>query len=414
MARYNALGLLQLIAAECLEQRAARHASMSKLPGHWNEPNIFLPYRSRELSDLYKALQSALLEEVTSRLEIERDPATKLLFESAIGTITEPFSNLRLQLRHSKKLGDILKEQAQRLVDEGQLCLGILSLGKSVTQTQKQPDINVVKAIKSYDVPGFMENIARKFGLKGANSDAWRWPSMILPTAQPISEEEAMETVLIKNWIGFEHSLRLFGQFSLWGASPSSWKEVFRSICRDPKEWAKTDKYGRTSLHIAVLLGMNEEVKLLVRHSNLCLSQQDNAQQTALHLAAILSREDICGTLMSTTQARASIQLRDGKGRLAVWYAADAKKEPLFQRLLDATKFHLDMSAIYSDRDGDGNTLFQYAKVRGLELPDPAEGPESTDISGFYPDLYAAFISEDPSHFQATRDMLSLWSVQLE
>jgi hypothetical protein len=332
----------------------------------------------------------------------------------ALPTILEPAVGLRSQRQNDANLATILEEQAKRLIETGQLCSGIVVLGKSMAHSQEQPNINLAKLVQSHNIPLLMENVTRKFGIgeQQVSSDTWKWPSIVFPSVQALTGPQTMETLLIKNWIGFDDALSLLGEPRLGSASPKNWKDVFRYVCSLPGYSTKVDNNGRTSLHIAVLLGMVEEVKTLLSLPDLDPSRQDKAQQTALHLAAILGHEAICDTFLSTNQARGSVLLGDYAGRLPVYYTADGGREALFQQLLEETRSHAhgNMLDIYNHRDKDGNTLLQYGIVHRLDCPELLKWTESTDIQGYYPDRHPIPLIVDLGPTLLSNNSLSQWN----
>ncbi|KAJ3547794.1 hypothetical protein NM208_g1328 [Fusarium decemcellulare] len=396
----NALGLLQLVAAACSEHKTALREAKLQLPKLWFHPYKLFDHRLYELEGLYKALKSSLMSEVTRRLETEQDTATKHLLMTAIPIIAEPCVNSGCQEEHHKGLADIQEKHARRLVEDGQLCLGILFLSKSMARSQKQPSMETSGLLRSHDIPSLMNEVSGKFELN-TGLDTWRWPSMIFPQVRQVSRQEVTETLVIKNWIGLDDALGLLGQPFLRGAFPKDWKNVFRYICRHAKESTRMGSDGRTSLHIAVLLGMAEEVKILLTYPHCRPAQQDSTQQTALHLAAILGHEAICDLLLSTGDVNSGILLEDSAGRSPLWYAAGKGKDVLFDKLLrhTLTLLYQDMSNICAHRDKDGNSLLNFAIMNGLQYPELFLWTSCTDIKNFYPDRYAVPNSDDLSQF---------------
>ncbi|KAF4462479.1 ankyrin repeat [Fusarium albosuccineum] len=388
----NALGLLQLVAATCSEPKAALCDAKSQLPKLW-----FHPYKSN------------LMSEVIRRLETEQYTATKQLLMAAIPAIAEPCVKVRFQEEHDKNLADIQEKHAKRLVKDGQICLGILFLSKSMAHSQKQPSKEILALLKFHDIPSLMNEVSGKFGLK-TGPGTWRWPSMVLPHVRQLPREaitKVTETLVIKNWIGFDDALGLLGQPFLRGAFPKDWKNVFRYICRHPKESTRMGSDGRTSLHIAVLLGMVEEVKILMTYPHCRPAQQDNAQQTALHLAAIIGQDAICDLLLSTGDVNSGILLEDSAGRSSLWYAAGKGKDALFENLPHHTLPYKNMNDICAHRDKDGNSLLDFTITNGLQYPELLLWTNCTDIKNFYPDRYAIPNSDDLSQLLLNTGVLN-------
>ncbi|KAF5011530.1 hypothetical protein FDECE_2361 [Fusarium decemcellulare] len=406
LIRQNALGLLQLVAAACSEHKAALSDAKSQLPKLWFHPYKLFNSMSCELEGMYKALRSGLMSEVTRRLETEQDTATKQLLMAAIPTIAEPCVHPGCKEEHDKDLADIQEKHTRRLIEDGQLCLGILFLSKSIARSQKQPNVEISGLLKSHDIPSVMDQVAGNFGLN-TSPDTWRWPSMIFPHVRHVPRKEVTETLVIKNWIGFDDALGLFGQPFLRGAYPKDWENIFRYICRHPKESTRMGSDGRTSLHIAVLLGMTDEVKILLSYPHCRPAQQDNAQQTALHLAAIFGHGEICDLLLSTGYASSGILLEDSAGRPPLWYAAGKGKDALFERLLHHTLPYKNMNDICAHRDKDGNSLLDFTMRNGLQYPELFLWTNCTDIKDFYPDRYAVLNSDDLSQLQLLTEVLN-------
>lgn len=192
----------------------------------------------------------------------------------------EPDLGLRLQRLQNIKLAATFEEQARRVIENGQLCLGITFLSKAMSLSHKASDMNLVNLIESHDILRFIDDIAQKFRLKVqyTGPDTWKWPSMLFPSLRELSGHQAMEGLVIKNWVRFDFTRGLLGNPRLQGTSSEDWKQVFRYMCRHPEESTVRDKEGRTSLHLAVLLNIPEEVKRLLRFPHFDPSQQDKAQ----------------------------------------------------------------------------------------------------------------------------------------
>ncbi|KAK7408543.1 hypothetical protein QQX98_009304 [Neonectria punicea] len=279
------------------------------------------------------------------------------------------------------------------LIADGQFALAIVYYHKSLAQSSRQPNMQFVIALKSHDLPSLMATTAAKFGLKGhyIMPDFWAWTSMVYPSVMPMSKDEVMETLLIKTWLGFASALNSLGDRILNHASPRNWKQVFQWGCRFPRE-VKTDIDGRTNLHLAVLLGLREEVSLLSKNSNLDFWKGDETQRTPLHLAAILGDESICDILLGAKKASDAILVQDAEGRRPLWYAAEAKKQAIFKKLLHATLACMSLSDICSETDKDGGNLVAYCTAHGLapsELLQLAEYSEFSEQENIRPDLYA-------------------------
>ncbi|RSL70440.1 hypothetical protein CEP53_001831 [Fusarium sp. AF-6] len=421
----NALGLLQLVAAEFEELQVAHCATKSQPSKLWEEPYTFISARLRELRETLPTLQSTLKCEVTSRLQSQREPAARMLLEMALHTIQDPVSAImvhthashsylggELQSVHSPGGASCLMDRARHLVHDDQLCLGIVYMIQAMEHAHGQSDADLARTVRSHDIPEFMNNVFRKFASQAANSHRWKSPSLIFPSVRPISEQDAIEAVLVKFWIGFDDALGLLGRPKIRGASPEHWKDNFRHMCMHHTGWTKIDTDGRTILHLAVLLGLKSEVEMLLKHSESLIYQQDRAQRTPLHLAAIIGQEAMCDAFLYSQHVGNLVLLQDYAGRLPLWYAADTRNDRLFQKLLDATEQYQTMPDICSHRDKDGNNLLQYATAHGLNVYQKlAKWTKGTATEDFYPFRWSTNTPKNLSQVLTTsNNSLAPWS----
>lgn len=321
-----------------------------------------------------------------------------MALERALHTIQDPVSAVMVhtlashsylggepQSAYSPGGASCLMDRARHLVHDDQLCLGIVYMIQAMEHANGQPDTDLARTVGSHDIPEFMNKIFRKFASQDASSHRWKSHSLIFPSVRLISGQDAIEAVLVKCWIGFDDALGLLGSPNIRGASPQHWKDNFRRICRHHASWTKRDTDGRTVLHLAVLLCLKSEVEMLLKHSDSLVYQQDRANRTALHLAAIIGQEAICDAFLHSQHVGDLVWRQDYAGRLPLWYAADTRNGRLFEKLLAATQKCQTRQDICSHRDKDGNNLLQYATAHGLDCGKLAEWTNGTTTQDHYP-----------------------------
>lgn len=372
--------MLQLASAEYIEQEAANDDAIEHLPNHWDRIHGSLIARFCNLGEFLKVFQPRLQSEVLRRLEQRQETTSREFLSRALDAIADPVSGTlinppvfsistasRPKVLQPSMIANALRKRATSLAAEGQWSLAILSYQKSLAHGQRQPDLSFSTSLKSHDIPNIMAKTAQRFGLKEDYSvpEFWAWTSTIYPNILPASRTEIMETLFIKTWIGFDDALDLFGVRLFQYASPKVWKSVFWWLCRS-QSIPKVDIDGRTGLHLAVLLGMKDEITLMSRTSNFDLSKKDKSGRTPLHVAAIIGNKSVCDTLLSVEHVGDAVLAKDVEGRLPLWYAAEANKREVFSKFLDTTLIHTSLTEICSDIDKDGNNLVQYCTAHGL------------------------------------------------
>lgn len=399
--------MLQLASAEYIEQEAANHAAIERLPNHWDRIHGSLIARFCDLGEFLKVFQPMLQSEVLRRLEQHQETTPREFLLRALDTIADPVSGTlinppafststasRPKVLQPSVIANALRNRAISLAAEGQWSLAILSHQKSLAHHQRQPDSSFSTSLKSRDIPNVMAKAAKKFGLKDDYSvqEFWAWTSTIYPNILPTSRTEIMETLFIKTWIGFDDALDLVGGRVLQYASPKVWKSVFWWLCKN-QSIPKVDIDGRTGLHLAVLLGMEDEITLLSRTSNFDLSKKDNSGRTPLHVGAIIGNKSVCDTLLSAENVGDAVLAKDVEGRLPLWYAAEANMREVFSKFLDTTLSYTSLTKLCSDIDKDGNNLVQYCTAHGLagsELWRLAEYSGFPDRTSFCPNPFGS------------------------
>ncbi|KAH6889257.1 hypothetical protein B0T10DRAFT_459917 [Thelonectria olida] len=379
----NALAMLQLSAAEFVECEIAFYAATRRLPKPYTQQNSPLRDRLDRLAAIIDDLSSALRSQVVTRLESEEDTEVRMALDAAILTLLDPLGGIsvtpfpsspitsrRPLILQSSMMVNNLEVRAAALAAEGKLVEALIYYTKCAVSAQQRPNLNLLGAIRLQDVPNLMASTAVKFGLVGdyANPNTWASPSMVHPALLRMSESETMEAVLIKNWLGYKGalSLALSERGKPHGVSSNDWKQEFRNICQRSTT-QRQGLVGYTGLHLAVLLGMPEQVRLLLRSASFDLTMTDSYGYTALHLAAITGREDVCAVLLQAGGANVGITMKDYEGRTPLWYTAERGKYGMYKSVLDATLQHSTMSDICTQEDIYGQNLAQYAMTHGLD-----------------------------------------------
>lgn len=373
--------MLQLTAAEFVELEKACHAATQLLPKPYTEPTGSLRTRLDRLASLVDELCSALRSQIAARLETEADGEARAGLKAAATTLLDPTSGIgvvegskypiacrRPAMLRPSIVAEGLLERAGGLAAQGKRVEALIAYSKSLASARQRPNLNVLRAIKTHEMPELMASTATKFGLLGAYArpETWAHPSMLHPAFPQATEADCLRVVLIKDWLGHSGALALCcNSLPRGSASLSAWKDVFRTICRkSPRPIAGLDGY--TSLHLATILDMPDEVRFYAKPIDADLGGVDRYGHTALHLAAMSGKPDLCAALVQG-QAGAGVLARDWQGRTPVWHAAERGKEVVFRRLLDATLRFRNMVDVCAQRDGEGQTLAQYAAGRGLE-----------------------------------------------